>query len=89
MNDFLKRHPDSVKMKEQRTSLLTSLQRASDGFAAAKSYKEAIQYYQIWLDEEPTATNAQQGLQKALQASGSKTEAASNAFVWKRGQNYF
>jgi tetratricopeptide (TPR) repeat protein len=81
MNSFLKRHPDSIKMKEERASLLVSLQRASDGFAAAKRYPEAIQYYQIWLEEEPTATSAQQGLQKALQASDSKTESASNAFL--------
>jgi tetratricopeptide (TPR) repeat protein len=81
MHNFLKRHPDSAKMKEQRTSLLSSLQRASDGFAGAKRYTEAIQYYRIWLAEEPTATNAQQGLENALKASGSKTEEASNAFL--------
>lgn len=81
MNVFLKRHPDSVKMKEQRTSLLSSLQRASDGSAAAKRYKEAIQYYAIWLKEDPTAAAAQQGLQSALKASGSKTKEAGNAFL--------
>ena len=81
MNAFLKRHPESVKMKEQRTSLLSSLQRASDGSAAAKRYKEAIQYYTIWLKEDPTAAVAQQGLQKALKASGSKTKEAGNAFL--------
>jgi tetratricopeptide (TPR) repeat protein len=75
MNAFLKRHPNSVKMKEQRASLLISLQRASDGFAAAKRYKEAIRYYRIWLAEEPTASNAKQGLEKALQASGKPAEA--------------
>jgi tetratricopeptide (TPR) repeat protein len=75
MNDFLKRHPDSAKMKEQRVSLLSSLQRASDGFAASKRYKEAIQYYRIWLAEDPAASNAKLGLEKALQASGKRTEA--------------
>lgn len=81
MKDFLKSHPDSAKMKEQRVSLLSSLQRASDGFAASKRYKEAIQYYRMWLTEDPTAANAKQGLEKALKESGSKTEEAGNAFL--------
>jgi len=68
VDDFLKRHPDSAGMKKQRASLLSSLQRASDGFAVAKRNKEAIRTYEIWLGEEPTASNAQQGLVKALLA---------------------
>src|SRR5579862_6730375 len=39
VDDFLKRHPDSAGMKKQRASLLSSLQRASDGFAVAKRNK--------------------------------------------------
>ena len=72
MNAFLKRHPDSVKMKEQRASLLSSLQRASDGFAAEKRYEEAIRYYRMWLAEEPSAANAKQGLAQAQKALAEK-----------------
>ena len=81
MNEFLKRHPDSVKMKEQRASLLASLQRASDGFAAAKRYEEAILYYRMWLKEDPASEPAQQGLHRALQEGGRKTAGARDAFL--------
>ncbi len=70
VDEFFRRHPDSARIKAQRTALLTSLQHTADGLAAAKHNKEAIRYYRIWLGEEPTASNAQQGLIKALQAEG-------------------
>jgi tetratricopeptide (TPR) repeat protein len=75
MDDFLKRHPNSLKMKDERDSLLTSLQRAADGFAEKKSYEEAIRFYRLWLDEEPGAVRAQQGLAGALQAQGKALQA--------------
>jgi tetratricopeptide (TPR) repeat protein len=74
MDEFLKRHPDSAGMKAQRASLLVSLQRAADDFAAAKHNKEAVRCYLIRLAEEPSAASAQQGLIKALQADGNDEE---------------
>jgi cytochrome c-type biogenesis protein CcmH/NrfG len=72
MDDFLKRHPNSPNMQAERTSLLTSLQLAADGFAGKKHYQEAIRYYKLWLDEEPNSATAKQGLARSLQAQSSK-----------------
>jgi tetratricopeptide (TPR) repeat protein len=68
MDDFLKRHPNSPNMKAERESLLTSLQRAGDGFAEHKHFAEAIRYYRLWLDETPDSSRAQQGLAQAVKA---------------------
>ena len=72
MDAFLARHPKSQKMREERVSLLTSLQRASDGFAGGKHYREAIRYYRLWLDEEPESINAQRGLAAVLKAQSAQ-----------------
>jgi tetratricopeptide (TPR) repeat protein len=72
MDDFLKRHPKSPNMQAERTSLLTALQLAADGFADKKRYPEAMRYYKIWLDEEPNSARAQQGLARSQQAQSSR-----------------
>jgi tetratricopeptide (TPR) repeat protein len=62
MNDFLKRHPDSQKMKTERDSLLGSLKRAAEGFAGGRQYADAAKYYRQLLAQEPNNASHYQGL---------------------------
>ena len=68
MDEYLSMHPNSVKMKAERNSLLVSLQRASDGFASKKLYPQAIQYYHEWLVGDPNSSDAKKGLAAAEKA---------------------
>jgi tetratricopeptide (TPR) repeat protein len=76
MDQYLKRHPESKKMRDERASLLVSLQRAADGFRGAKRYSEAVKYYHQWLAEDPNAAAAKQGLDEALKAQPAASRAA-------------
>ncbi|HZP81328.1 MAG TPA: hypothetical protein VFB21_06805 [Chthonomonadaceae bacterium] len=66
MDDFLKRHPDNTKLKQERDSLLAILKRGAELFTADKHYNEAIRSYRYWLAEEPDNAQAQQALDLLL-----------------------
>jgi cytochrome c-type biogenesis protein CcmH/NrfG len=68
MRDYMKRHPESAAMKQERASLLWSLQRAAEGFGAAGRYSEAKAYYEMWLAEDPDNTAARQSYETMLKA---------------------
>lgn len=75
MREFLSRHPESAVLKEQRASLLSSLQRASDGLFGAKHYEDALLYYGYWLAEEPGDARAREGWVKTLAAISDRGKA--------------
>lgn len=77
MNDFLKRHPDSKLIKDERINLIEVLKLGAerntseaDAMTGAekmadkiKAYQKAMEFYQIWLDEVPTDPTAKAGLE--------------------------
>ena len=77
MDAFLKTHPNSERMKLERSSLLTIIQRGIDMFTAGKyqSYPKALKSYGYLLAEDPNNVNAQLGYGLLLDKVGRKEEA--------------
>ncbi len=78
MDAFLKTHPNSAKMKLERDSLLTIIQRGIDLFTGDKNYRQALKSYGFLLAEEPNNVNAQLGYGLLLDKDG-RTEEARHA----------
>jgi len=75
MDDFLKRHPDSRRMQEERDSLLGSIRRAAEGFAGTNRNAEAIRYYRQLIAQEPNNAQHHHGLARTLLMDGKQAEA--------------
>jgi tetratricopeptide (TPR) repeat protein len=84
MRDYLKRHPDSQKMKDERTNFIGVLKRGAEGFAGLGDFKRAAEFYQIWLAEVPNDATALAGLKSVQEQQKAKDAAAGGG---KRASN--
>ncbi len=75
MDAFLKSHPNSERLKQERASLLTIIQRGIDMFTGDKNYPKALNSYRFLLAEEPDNVKAQLAYGLMLDKVGRKEEA--------------
>ena len=80
MDDYMKLHPNSTKMKSEHDSLLVSIQKAADGFRThvPPDYKDAATFYKIWLAEDPGSEQAKRGLAETEKAMGTPNGTKAN-----------